>query len=151
MSHSGRLGTALFMLIFLPCIMVLSTGISGPLAPVISQANLICALIVGLTHYVSKSRLARQAGAGAVHSNPSLGAAFALIGLSFGLLVGIASWIGQVPEPGASPSLFLQALAIGAIFVVAAVSQALAALVSQGPVGIFGHVRSSDDAQEVSL
>lgn len=145
MKHTGRLGIFLFMLLYLPTILLLSSRIGGAVAPVIGQAYLIGALIVGLTYYVTKNKIARLSGDAEQVSNPSLGSALLLIGISFGLLVGLGVFVGVPIERGSQPSIFLQGMALGLIFVATLACQAIAAFASGGPVGLFGRLASSND------
>lgn len=140
MKPSGRLGITLFVALYLPMILVLSSRAGGPIAEVVAQAYLICALIVGLTYYVTQNKLARAPGADGHVSNPSLGRAFLLIGLSFVLLVGLGAFVA-VPVPvDASPSMAMQGVALTAIVMVTMATQAVAAFLSDGPVGFFGRL-----------
>lgn len=137
MHHSCSFGMWIFSILFLGTILILSTGIAGPVAPVISQAHLICALLVGMTYFASRAKLQRHAESSA-GTNPSFGRALILTGLSFVVLIIVNSLIGQVPGRDAAPSIGLQAGAIALIFGAAVACQAVAAKFSGQIVGLFG-------------
>lgn len=127
----------IFSILFLGSILFLSTGIAGPVAPVISQAHLICALLVGMTYFASRAKLQRHAPS-PTKTNPSFGRALILTGLSFVVLIIVNSLIGQVPDRDAAPSMGLQVGAIALIFGAAVACQAVAAKFSGQVVGLFG-------------
>lgn len=136
MNLSPRAGLGIFWVLFTASVLILSTNISGPLAPVISQSHLVCALLVGLTHYLTKTW--QYAQDRAPRPTRDLGRTLLLIGLTFFILISVNAMFGSVPEPGEAPSVALQAGALVIVFGVALAAQAVAAAVSGQRVGICG-------------